>query len=142
MNLIDVNLLLYAVNPSVRQHETARQWIQQLFSSGAEVRLPWLVVIGFLRVSTRQGIFAMPLTPEEAMGYLEEWFELPNVSVLEDEPTHWPVFRQLQSHVGIAGNLTSDTYLASLAIALGATLYSADYDFHRYPGLNYINPLQ
>jgi len=42
---------------------------------------------------------------------------------------------------GTAGNLTSDAHLAALAIEYGCDLYSADYDFQRFPGIRHVNPL-
>ncbi len=42
--------------------------------------------------------------------------------------------------VGGAGNLVSDAHLAALAIELGATLYSYDNDFARFPGLRWVDP--
>jgi predicted nucleic acid-binding protein len=44
--------------------------------------------------------------------------------------------------LGTAGNLTSDAHLAALAIEHGATLYSADVDFSRFPGLRWVDPLR
>ena len=39
------------------------------------------------------------------------------------------------------GNLTSDAHIAAMAIESGASVYSADYDFRRFPGLLHVNPL-
>jgi predicted nucleic acid-binding protein len=44
----------------------------------------------------------------------------------------------LHSHEDV---LTSDAYLAALAIEYGAELYSSDTDFRRFPRVNWINPL-
>ena len=51
------------------------------------------------------------------------------------------MFRNLLASAGAAGNLTSDAHLAALAIERGATVYSADHDFARFPGLRHVNPL-
>ena len=42
---------------------------------------------------------------------------------------------------GVAGNLTADAHLASLAISRGAVLVSCDADFSRFRGLRWENPL-
>jgi len=42
---------------------------------------------------------------------------------------------------GAAGNLTTDTHLAALAIERGAAVYSTDHDFQRFPGIKHVNPL-
>ena len=65
----------------------------------------------------------------------------PNVEIVAPGPGFWPLFRGLLLGSGTAGNLTSDAYLAALAIERGATLYSTDHDFQRFAGLLYVNPL-
>ena len=42
---------------------------------------------------------------------------------------------------GSAGNLTTDTHLATLAIERGYVLYSTDPDFGRFEGLKWVIPL-
>jgi hypothetical protein len=41
----------------------------------------------------------------------------------------------------IAGNLVSDAHLAAIALEHGATVYSTDHDFARFPGVAHVNPL-
>ena len=41
----------------------------------------------------------------------------------------------------MAGNLTTDAHVAAMAIELGATVYSADHDFRRFPGVHHVDPL-
>ena len=55
---------------------------------------------------------------------------------------HWPILRNLLRATGTSGNLTSDAHVAALAIEQGATVYSADYDFKRFPGVGHVNPLE
>jgi predicted nucleic acid-binding protein len=35
-----------------------------------------------------------------------------------------------------------DANLAATAIELGAAIYSTDYDFNRFPGVEHVNPLE
>ena len=42
---------------------------------------------------------------------------------------------------GTAGSLVSDAQQAALAVEHGATLCSADRDFGRFVGLEWVNPL-
>jgi len=42
---------------------------------------------------------------------------------------------------GTAGNLTSDAHIAALALEHGYSVYSADNDFKRFPGITHVNPL-
>ncbi len=141
MILVDANLLIYAINEDSPYHERARPWLEQVLSRDEWVGLNPLVVLAFLRITTRHGIFARPLSCEQAIGYCDSWLDLPNVRLVSAGPNHWSVFRNLLLAAGAAGNLTSDAHLAAVAIELGCTLYSADNDFRRFPGLIHVNPL-
>lgn len=142
MILVDANLLIYAVNLDAPHHQRARQWLEETLSGDVEIGLPWNVVLAFIRITTRSGILERPLTCEEATQYIESWLAQPVVRLIAPGDKHWPLFRNLLSRVGASGNLTSDVHIAALAIEHGADVYSADYDFRRFPGLRHINPLE
>jgi len=139
--LLDANILIYAVNTDVPMHEPARQWIENTFSSTTEVGLPWIVILAFIRITTRRTIFERPLAPEQALAYMDEWLALPFVTAVGPGPNHWPILRNLLQRTGLAGNLSSDAHIAALAIEYGCPVYSSDYDFARFPGVEHINPL-
>lgn len=142
MILVDANLLIYAVNSDSPFHARAKSWWEESLSGNEEVGLAWIVVLAFIRISTRPGIFNTPLTPDRAIAYVDEWLSQPYVNLVNGSENQWKIFRNLQLHVGTAGNLTSDTMLASLALDFGASIYSADYDFRRFTGVTHVNPLQ
>lgn len=143
MKVIDVNLLLYAVNGDAPEHEAAREWLDQALSSEEQVGLPWIVVIGFLRISTRAGIFAKPLAVADAIAIVDGWFAQSTAVLLHPGSRHWDTLRSLLSHAGTAGNLTTDAHLAALAIEYRATLCTTDRDFSRFGSrLRFLNPLK
>lgn len=141
MILLDANLLIYAVNETLPQHAAARAWLEAALSGNEAVGLPWVSVLAFLRITTRGDIFAHPLAPEQAVGYVDEWLQQPFVQSVVAGAKHWSVLRNLLEVSGLAGNLTSDAHLAALALENGATVYSADNDFKRFAGVRHINPL-
>jgi uncharacterized protein len=63
MKLLDANLLLYAVNEDAPLHDKARAWIEEILSAGETVAFSWMVLLAFLRISTRPGVFPKPLSP-------------------------------------------------------------------------------
>jgi len=140
--LIDANLLIYAINRDEPRHNQARRWLEKVLSGTEEAGLPWIVILAFLRITTRSGIMSKPLRDTEAIAYLDSWLQQPFVSILHPGDQHWPIFRNLLGTTGTAGNLTSDVHLAALAIEYGANLYSADYDFRRFSGITHVNPLE
>jgi hypothetical protein len=142
MILIDANLLIYAVNADAPLHRKARQWLERTLSSTEDVGLPWVVVLAFLRITTRRGILDHPLSTEQALGYVDAWLAQPYVTLVSPGASHWSIFRNLMAATGSSGNLTSDVHIAALALELGATVCSADYDFRRFPGITHRNPLE
>jgi toxin-antitoxin system PIN domain toxin len=141
VKIVDLNILLYAVNRSAVHHEPIRAWWEAALSADEPVGLPWIVILGFLRLSTKAGIFPRPLSPDQALARIERWLALPVTRVVTEDESHWHHLRALVSQLGTAGNLTTDAHLAALAISRGATLISCDTDFGRFPRLAFENPL-
>jgi len=141
MKLIDANLLLYAYNPSLDQHRAARLWLEETFSSPEPVALPWAVLLAFVRIGTNPRAFETPLATAEAAEIVTAWLALSMVSVVHPGPRHWLILRKLLEEAQVRGPLVSDAHLAALAIERGATLYTTDRDFARFPALRCVNPL-
>lgn len=141
MILVDASLLIYAIDSDSPQHESARRWLEETLSGTTPVGLPYIVVLAFLRLTTRRGILRHPMPPEEAMDYVDSWLAQPFVSLVGPGESHWPILRALLRSSGMAGNLTSDAHVAALALELGASVFSADYDFGRFAGIEHVNPL-
>ena len=141
MILVDANILIYAVNRDASHHSAARAWWEATLSESEDVGLAWIVILAFLRVTTRPGILDRPLDPEAAIDYVEEWLAQPFVRLAVPAEGHWAILRNLLLEAGLAGNLTSDAHLAALAVEHGAQLYSTDHDFARFAGVRHVNPL-
>lgn len=141
MILVDTNLLVYATDADSPHHARARVWLEERLSSATPVGLAWLVILAFLRVTTRPGVLRRPYTPEEALGFVDDWFAQPYVRLVGPGDHHWPLLRNLLKTTGTAGHLVADAHLAALAIEHGWTVYSADNDFKRFPGVEHVNPL-
>jgi toxin-antitoxin system PIN domain toxin len=141
VKLPDVNLLIYAVDESSRHHAQARSWLEQTLSGTEEVGFAWLVLLGFIRVSTNPIVFANALSPARAFELVDGWLAQPVAAVVHPTERHAGHLRDLLVSLGTAGNLTSDAHLAALAIEHGAELCSLDTDFARFAGLRWHNPL-
>jgi toxin-antitoxin system PIN domain toxin len=110
--------------------------------SGTEtIGLPWIVLLAFLRPTTRPGLFQKPLSVDVAFDVVDTWLKQPSVTVPEPTARHLQTMRDLISPLGTGGNLTSDAYLVALAIEHGAELCSTDHDFGRFNRLRWRNPL-
>jgi hypothetical protein len=139
--LLDANLLIYAIDADSPQHERARPWLERVLSDAAPVGLPWIVILAFVRITTRAGIMRRPLALADALAYVESWLQQPCVEIIGPGEQHWPILRRLLEATGTAGNLTSDAHIAALALERGAAVCSTDHDFARFPGIRHVNPL-
>ena len=141
MIIVDVNVLIYAVDSDAPQHTRARRWLEQTLSGDTPVGLAWPVVLAFLRITTRAGILRSQLPVERAIEFIDEWLAQPYVTLISPGDAHWPILKNLILEAGSAGNLISDAHLAALALENGASIASADNDFRRFAGLKLVNPL-
>ena len=103
--------------------------------------LPWVTILGFIRITTHRGILRSPIFPADAIGIVRSWLRVPRVQILTPGEAHAEILFGLLEKVGSAGNLTTDAHLAALAIEYQAELASTDADFARFPGLRWFNPI-
>lgn len=142
MRLLDLNILIYAIDESSPRHDAARDWVERTLSGTDTVALAWSVLLGFVRLSTRAAVFERPLSVDESFGIVDGWLAQPCVTVVHPTDRHSGVLGGLLADLGTAGNLTSDAHLAALSIEHGAELCSTDADFSRFPGVRWVDPLR
>jgi hypothetical protein len=142
MKLLDANLLLYAVNKDAPLHAKAKAWLETTISGRETVAFSWNVILAFVRLTTRPGLFRNALSPERAFDLVASWLDQPSATVVNPGPRHLALLRGLLTSLGTGGNLTSDAHLAALAIEQNAELCSCDADFARFAGLDWRNPLK
>lgn len=140
MRVVDANVLLYAVNADTRHHASSRRWLDSALSGADTVGFTWLAVTAFVRSSTKDGLFANPLTPDEAMEQVRRWLDAPGARITEPGAEHVTILQRLLAEVGSGGNLVSDAHVAAVAIEHRAEVVSFDADFGRFPGLRWVRP--
>lgn len=140
MNVVDANVLLYAVNSDAERHDEARSWLDRSLSGRATVGFSWIVLLAFLRLSTKVGLFPSPLPVDGALARVRAWLAQPPGVVLEPTTRHLDVLSGLLAAAGTGGNLTSDAHLAALAVEHHATVITYDSDFGRFPGVEWRPP--
>ena len=137
----DVNLLVYAHVSRARQHEAARAWWETLMNASGSIGLPWIAILGFIRISTNPRILETPLDAGGACHRVRSWLAQPQTVLIHPGDRHAEILFGLLEAAGTAGNLTTDAHLAALAIEHQAELHSTDSDMARFPGLRWVNPL-
>lgn len=141
MKVVDANVLLYAVNEDAPHHEAAHDWLDAALAGRETVGFAWIVVLAFLRLSTRPGLFPRPLDANQAANVVEGWLDRPAALVLAPTSRHLGVLRGLLTTVGTAGNLVNDAHLAALAAEHGGEVVSFDGDFGRFSGIRWRSPV-
>ena len=140
MILPDANVLLYAVNEASDQHGLALKALEEGFDGPRGVGFAWVAVLAFIRLSTRSGVFPMPLSVEDALEVAQGWMGHPMAQVLHPTGRHCEMLGRLLVSAGTAANLTTDAHLAALAMEHDATILSFDRDFARFEGVQWTTP--
>lgn len=141
MIVLDANILLYAYDSSAEKHAKARAWVEQVFSDGTLVGIPWQTAYAFLRIVTNSRLPGRRFSTEEAAAIVDDWQAQPNVRFLGTGDQHWSVLRRMLIEGQAHGPLVTDAQLAAIALEHGGELYSTDRGFARFPELRWKNPL-
>ncbi len=142
MILPDVNVLVHAHNIHSPQHQALKAWWRRAIANPRPIGLPWVTMLGFLRITTHRSIFKEPLTATAAIRGIRGWLALPNVQILMPGDQHAEILFDLIAQAGTAGDLTTDAHLAALAIEYRAEIATTDADFARFRGLRWFNPTE
>lgn len=142
MNLVDANVLLYAVNTDAPHHERSRRWLDDALSGEDTVAFAWIVLLAFVRLATKAGLFPSPLTVPQAMDRVDAWLSAAPSVVVEPTPQHPRLLQSLLAPLATCGNLVNDAHLAALAIEHRCGIVSFDPDFARFPEVRWKPPPQ
>jgi len=137
----DANLLIYAYDTKSPWHRASRRWWENVLSGAEPVGIPWIVVLGFVRLITHPTLLENPLTVQQAHTAVHEWLDCDHVQLLVPREPTFGRFFSLLEEAGLGGNLATDALVAAHAEDFGATVYSNDRDFDRFSGIRRKNPL-
>lgn len=138
---VDANVLLYASDQHSRRHARSRELLSRLATGPELFYVFWPVAMAYLRVATHPNIFERPLEPREARRNLEQIVERPHVRCPGEASRFWRVYRELVGDDPIRGNVVTDSHIAALMRQHDVlTIYTADRDFRRFPGITAHDP--
>ncbi len=137
----DINLLIYAHNEAFAQHRIAREWFHGIMAGSEPVGFSSVVVLGFVRVLSSAAAVSRPGRPDGLLRIAGGWLARPVARRVEAAADYTEVMQHLFAATGAGARLTTDAYLAAVAMSHDAVLHSNDSDFERFPGLRVENPL-
>jgi toxin-antitoxin system PIN domain toxin len=140
VNLVDANVLLYAVNEADPKHDRSREWLDTALRGREPVGFAWVALLAFLRLSTKVGLFPRPLPVEGALARVRSWLDQPPSVVVEPTNRHLQLLTTLLGEVGPGANLVNDAHLAALALEHNGRVISFDSDFGRFTGVRWQSP--
>jgi toxin-antitoxin system PIN domain toxin len=140
---IDVNILLYASDQQNPHHLSAIKFLESRSKDPELFCIAWSTLMAYLRISTHPGIFAHPLSPDEALGNIEKLLTLPRVRLITEQEGFLTIYKKVTTPVTVRGNLVPDAHLAVLFLQHDIRIfYTTDMDFRKFEFLQIRNPLK
>lgn len=143
MFVVDTNILIYAVDKNCSEHYVCYDLIDRWRKDYLPWYVTWAILYEFLRVSTHSRVFTKPLRLEQAWKFIQALLTSPGLKILSEGPGHAEIANKtFKEIVGIGGNLLYDARTAIIMREHGINrIYTRDTDFHRFPFLEVIDPL-
>ena len=140
MQLLDVNILVYAFRKDSPDHGTYKQFLEDIVNAPEPFGVSDLVMSGFLRVVTHPKVFTNPDPIADALDFTDKLRSAPQFVPVAPGARHWNLFTDLCRRTNAKGNIVPDAYHAALAIEHGCEWISTDQDYARFPGLKWRRP--
>lgn len=141
MILVDVNVLVYAFRKDSERHEEYHQWLLETVNGDSAFGMSELALAGVVRVVTHPRIFRKPSSLKSAVGFVQALVDNPLCRLIRPGDRHWMLFTRLCEQSGAKANLITDAWYSALAMESGCVWITTDRDFARFPGLQWMHPL-
>jgi toxin-antitoxin system PIN domain toxin len=144
MLVVDTNILIYAADQDSPFHEGCRDWLERQRTRPDAWYITWGVCYEFLRVTTHAKVMRKPWNLPEAWRFITALLASPGLGILVPTPRHADVAALVFGKIPhLAGNLLHDAHTAILMREHGIRrICTRDTDFHRFPFLEVLDPLQ
>jgi toxin-antitoxin system PIN domain toxin len=140
---IDTNVFVYASFPKFTQHSIAKEFLKSCLSGFDSWHLSWGVVYEYLRVATHQKLFSGEVLPlSQAVENVQKFISSPQVEILQETQDHHHYLNDLTSepHL-VSGSIFHDAHSVALMREHDIKkIVTADTDFHRFKGIEVVNP--
>ncbi len=140
MILPDVNVLIYAFRPDVKNHEGYRAWLQGVVNGQEPYGMSTQALASLVRIVTNPRVFAHPNSPDAAFAFADALLQPSHCRIVSPGERHWKIFSGLCRRGNTIGNTVQDAWFAALAIESGCEWITMDRDYARFEGLRWRTP--
>lgn len=136
MQLLDVNVLIYAFRDEMVQHPPVAAFLDGLVNGEDRFGVPELTLSALVRIVTQKP-WKPPSPTEDVLAFCEALRAAPTCKVVQPTERHWEIFDRLCRAAGAKGKLVADAYYAAFAIDRDAEWVTTDQGFDVFPGLRW-----
>jgi len=142
--VVDTNVLVYAADGDSPFHAACHDWLERQRGRADAWYITWAILYEFLRVTTHPRVMRRPWSASAAWDFVVALLASPGLDLLTPTQRHAEVARQVIAELPhLAGNLFHDSHTAILMREHGIRrVCTRDTDFHRFPFLEVVDPLQ
>lgn len=109
MILPDVNVLIYAVDPTAANHDAYRRWLDSVVNGDAMYGMSPQVLSSVLRILTNRRSVRIPQPLDKVLTFANLLIDRPNCQIIQPGPGHWRIFCDLCRKHNATGDLVPDT---------------------------------
>ena len=144
MFVVDTNVLVYAADEDAPAHAPCRKALEEWRRQRSAWYTTWGIIYEFLRVTTHPRVLRTPWSARKAWSFVDAVLASSGLAILVETDRHAAVADQVLHELPhLTGNLLHDAHTAILMREHGIRqIYTRDTDFHRFPFLEVIDPLQ
>ena len=144
MLAVDTNILIYAADADSSFHTSCRSWLENQRQRADAWYVTWEIFYEFVRITTHPRVMHNPWSARQAWGFVAALLASPGLAVLVPTERHAEVAAAVIAELPhLTGNLFHDAHTAILMREHGIRqICTRDTDFHRFPFLEVIDPLQ
>jgi toxin-antitoxin system PIN domain toxin len=142
--VVDTNILIDAADEDSPFHDACRRWLEHQRACADAWYTTWPILYEFLRVTTHPRVVRRPWSISEAWRFVIALIASPGLDLLVPTQRHSEIAGQVFAETPhLKGNLLHDAHTAILMREHGIRrVCTRDTDFHRFPFLEVIDPLQ
>lgn len=139
--VIDTNILVHTVHAESPHHQPCKEFVE-IRRAGLGFSVTWSILYEWARVVTHPRVFARPLSPDVARGFVLGLAQDPRIDILLEMQNHSGFLAEVLANAPpVRGNLYHDVHIATLMREHGvSTIATADRHFRLFPFLQVVDP--